>query len=88
MTVPLKGGRGDANIVVKCKLCGRENSIGTFIIVYTDFTYMSSLIDILKGSVGHYSQEDSNTFKTIAQFDCRGVELIDFSFRTGLFIIF
>lgn len=25
--VPLKGGRGDANAVIKCKLCSRENSI-------------------------------------------------------------
>jgi len=25
--VPVKGGRGDANAVIKCKLCGRENSI-------------------------------------------------------------
>ena len=23
----MKGGRGDANAVIKCKLCGRENSI-------------------------------------------------------------
>lgn len=29
---PLKGGRGHASMVVKCKLCGRENSIGSFII--------------------------------------------------------
>jgi len=26
--VPLKGGRGHASMVLKCKLCGRENSIG------------------------------------------------------------
>jgi len=25
--VPVKGGRGDANAVIKCKLCSRENSI-------------------------------------------------------------
>ncbi|KAK2703317.1 hypothetical protein QYM36_018227 [Artemia franciscana] len=25
-SVPLKGGRGSANLVIKCKLCGRENS--------------------------------------------------------------
>ena len=25
---PLKGGRGHASMVLKCKLCGRENSIG------------------------------------------------------------
>lgn len=25
---PLKGGRGHASLVIKCKLCSRENSIG------------------------------------------------------------
>ena len=25
---PLKGGRGSASLVIKCKLCSRENSIG------------------------------------------------------------
>lgn len=27
-SVPLKGGRGAASMVQKCKLCSRENSIG------------------------------------------------------------
>jgi len=26
-SVPVKGGKGDANLVAKCKLCSRENSI-------------------------------------------------------------
>lgn len=25
---PVKGGRGHASLVMKCKLCGRENHIG------------------------------------------------------------
>ncbi|KAK2703314.1 CXXC motif containing zinc binding protein-like isoform X2 [Artemia franciscana] len=29
-SVPLKGGRGSANLVIKCKLCGRENSADIF----------------------------------------------------------
>lgn len=29
--VPLKGSRGSANIVAKCKLCARENSLGKLI---------------------------------------------------------
>lgn len=27
-STPLKGGRGSASMVQKCKLCARENSIG------------------------------------------------------------
>merc|ERR1712080_389589 len=27
MGVPLKGGRGEASAVIKCKMCSRENSI-------------------------------------------------------------
>ena len=33
-SAPLKGGRGSASMVVKCKLCSRENSIGN---VYQTF---------------------------------------------------
>jgi len=62
----LKGGRGEANVVMKCKFCSRENSI-----------------DIIKDSVKPYTIDDSNTFKTIAAFECRGCEPTDFSFRNG-----
>ncbi|XP_002157959.1 UPF0587 protein v1g245604 isoform X1 [Hydra vulgaris] len=63
---PLKGGRGQASLVSKCKLCSRENSI-----------------DILKDTITSYNLEDSNSFKTIVQFDCRGMEPNEFSARTG-----
>ncbi|WAR23774.1 CZIB-like protein, partial [Mya arenaria] len=63
---PLKGGRGHASMVVKCKLCSRENSI-----------------DIMRDTITSYNAEDSNHFKTIVVFDCRGVEPIDFSPRIG-----
>lgn len=29
-SAPLKGGRGSASMVQKCKLCSRENSIGRY----------------------------------------------------------
>ncbi|KAG8188046.1 hypothetical protein JTE90_009920 [Oedothorax gibbosus] len=64
--LPLKGGRGEANFVSKCKLCSRENSV-----------------EILPESRKMYTAEDSETFKTIVVFDCRGVEPIDFSPRIG-----
>lgn len=63
---PLKGGRGSASLVLKCKLCARENSI-----------------DIIKESLGKYTDDDENKFKTIVVFDCRGVEPTDFSPRIG-----
>ncbi len=32
-SAPLKGGRGHASVVIKCKLCGRENSIGKNLVI-------------------------------------------------------
>jgi len=65
-STPLKGGRGHASMVSKCKLCSRENSI-----------------DIMKDQIAEYNLEHSNTFKTIVTFECRGMEPVDFSPRTG-----
>nr|CAG4651458.1 EOG090X0HQJ [Simocephalus serrulatus] len=62
----VKGGRGTANLVVKCKLCSRENNM-----------------DIIPESLKTYNDEDQNKFKTIVQFDCRGMEPSDFSPRNG-----
>ncbi|KAL8178649.1 UNVERIFIED_CONTAM: hypothetical protein K2H54_054632 [Gekko kuhli] len=58
---PLKGGRGSATMVQKCKLCSRENSI-----------------DILSHTIKPYNAEDNETFKTIVEFECRGLEPVDF----------
>ena len=66
--VPLKGGRGDANAVIKCKLCGRENSID----ILTDSI----------GSYS-YADSQENKFSTIVAFDCRGIEPVDFDPRVG-----
>uniref|UniRef100_A0A3B3HWZ5 CXXC motif containing zinc binding protein n=1 Tax=Oryzias latipes TaxID=8090 RepID=A0A3B3HWZ5_ORYLA len=60
-SVPLKGGRGHASMVQKCKLCARENSI-----------------DILADTITAYNAEDNETFKTMVQFECRGLEPVDF----------
>jgi hypothetical protein len=64
--MPIKGSRGEACLVTKCALCGRENSL-----------------DISKDSIGTYNADDSETFKTMVIFDCRGVEPFDFSPRIG-----
>uniref|UniRef100_A0A8C2IUK5 CXXC motif containing zinc binding protein n=2 Tax=Cyprinus carpio TaxID=7962 RepID=A0A8C2IUK5_CYPCA len=65
-SMPLKGGRGSASMVQKCKLCFRENSI-----------------DILRDTITPYNAEDSERFKTIVQFECRGLEPVDFQPMAG-----
>ncbi|XP_018609032.1 CXXC motif containing zinc binding protein isoform X2 [Scleropages formosus] len=65
-SVPLKGGRGSASMVQKCKLCSRENSI-----------------DILRDTITPYNADDSEKFKTMVQFECRGLEPVDFQPQAG-----
>ncbi|XP_048457668.1 CXXC motif containing zinc binding protein isoform X2 [Rhincodon typus] len=65
-SVPLKGGRGSASMIQKCKLCSRENSI-----------------DILKDTIKPYNADDSEKFKTIVHFECRGLEPVDFQPQAG-----
>uniref|UniRef100_A0A8D0F6H8 CXXC motif containing zinc binding protein n=1 Tax=Strix occidentalis caurina TaxID=311401 RepID=A0A8D0F6H8_STROC len=65
-SAPLKGGRGSATMVQKCKLCSRENSI-----------------DILSQTIKPYNAEDSEKFKTIVEFECRGLEPVDFQPQAG-----
>ncbi|CAH0663490.1 unnamed protein product, partial [Chilo suppressalis] len=59
--VPQKHNRSETNLLIKCKLCSRENSI-----------------DVIEGSNGAFTNNDIGKFKTIVQFDCRGVEPVDF----------
>jgi hypothetical protein len=66
--VPLKGGRGEANAVIKCKLCSRENSIDI-------------LSDSISSYA--YADYQGNKFTTIVAFDCRGIEPVDYDPRVG-----
>ncbi|XP_058460290.1 UPF0587 protein GA18326 isoform X1 [Malaya genurostris] len=45
--------------------------------------FRENSIDIVEGSNVSYMADDSGKMKTIVAFDCRGVELIQFSPRTG-----
>ncbi|EDV23355.1 uncharacterized protein TRIADDRAFT_57890 [Trichoplax adhaerens] len=65
---PLKGGRGSANLVIKCKLCSRENSI--------------DIIEGSVGPY-NIEDSESRKYKTIVAFDCRGIEPTNFSPRIG-----
>uniref|UniRef100_A0A8C4S5F4 CXXC motif containing zinc binding protein n=1 Tax=Erpetoichthys calabaricus TaxID=27687 RepID=A0A8C4S5F4_ERPCA len=67
-SMPLKGGRGSASMVQKCKLCSRENSIGE---------WQKNTIPRI------FLAEDSERFKTIVQFECRGLEPVDFQPQAG-----
>ena len=42
------------------------------------------IADILKDTIKPYDGENSNKFQTVAEFDCRGVEPIDFEARVRI----
>ena len=78
----VQGGRGDANAVIKCKLCSRENSIDILpetIVRWIQGSSLKKLWCVLLS----YDMKDNNKAKTIVVFDCRGLEPVDFSPRMG-----
>jgi len=40
-------------------------------------------MDILKDTIKPYDADDSGSFKSVVTFECRGMEPVDFSPRTG-----
>uniref|UniRef100_A0A8D1EZX2 CXXC motif containing zinc binding protein n=1 Tax=Sus scrofa TaxID=9823 RepID=A0A8D1EZX2_PIG len=81
-SVALKGGRGSASMVQKCKLCSRENSIE--ILSHTIKAY--NLCPEVKGRNHIWTcpqAEDNEKFKTIVEFECRGLEPVDFQPQAG-----
>ncbi|CAG5897028.1 unnamed protein product [Menidia menidia] len=77
-SVPLKGGRGSASMVQKCKLCARENSID--ILKETITSYNTPCVSLC---ISGMKAADNETFKTMVQFECRGMEPIDFQPQAG-----
>ena len=75
------GGRGQANLVVKCKLCARVNSAGLSVkpvCITTDHPDIILFsIDIVPASTTAYMQQDGDSFKTLVVLECRGIEPID-----------
>ncbi|XP_061694266.1 CXXC motif containing zinc binding protein isoform X4 [Syngnathoides biaculeatus] len=71
-SAPLKGGRGSASMVQKCKLCSRENSIG---LLFANVGLSPCFVSV--------KAEDSEKFKTMVQFECRGLEPVDFQPQAG-----
>lgn len=60
---PLSRSRGEANFTMKCKFCGSEGNI-------------SVTSDLSKAL---YTAEESGSTKKLVQFDCRGLDLLEFS---------
>lgn len=83
------------NFYMKCKLCSRENSIDivegsngmhkqfTYELKFLSFDVNPFQCSILLLFVAVYTENDAGKFKTIVSFDCRGVEPVEFSPRTG-----
>lgn len=67
-SVPLSSGRATANLVQKCKLCGREGSI--------------QMIPG-QGQPLTLEQSQAEKFSGLMVFDCRGFEPVGFSFGDG-----
>lgn len=67
-SVPLSSGRATANLVQKCKFCGREGSI--------------QMIPE-QGQSLTLEQSQAERFSPLMVFDCRGFEPIEFSFGNG-----
>ncbi|XP_065192237.1 CXXC motif containing zinc binding protein-like [Sycon ciliatum] len=61
----MPGSRGDANLIIKCKLCSRVNSA-----------------DLLADTIKAYKAGGSQ-FQSIVTFECRGLEIVEFSPRSG-----
>ncbi|KAI8969062.1 hypothetical protein BDF20DRAFT_827477, partial [Mycotypha africana] len=61
-TYEMNSSRGSANLVMRCKFCKRDMT--------------ASFEPSFK--IKKYDAENSGKFQQIAQFDCRGMELVDF----------
>lgn len=83
----MPGSRGEANLVIKCKLCSRVNSAGlasccTYLLVSNHFFPT----DLIPNSTAAYRQEDSDKYKTIVQLECRGIEPTDCFMGQGFIV--
>ncbi|VDM84924.1 unnamed protein product [Strongylus vulgaris] len=89
------GSRGEANLVEKCKLCNRVNTVIAASLLYPkDPIGILEAVKLLSGipfslaiipdSIGSYDAEEHNEeWQSMLQFDCRGLEPFDFEPRNG-----
>lgn len=86
----MSGGRGVANLVMKCKACKTEGSASKCFLFHStgNYTYQFPLtltrtcpVDFITKPVA-YSPENQD-YTTIVKIECRGLELIGFEPRSG-----
>lgn len=74
------------NMVIKCKLCARENSIDIIEASQGDDNNLTKNLPVSSLSstfLGSYTESDSGKFKNFISFDCRGIEPTEFDPRGG-----
>ncbi|KAJ7423949.1 hypothetical protein WISP_31455 [Willisornis vidua] len=64
-------------MVQRCKLCSRENSIDILSQTIKPYNVETN------GILTQLQAEDSEKFKTIVEFECRGLEPVDFQPQAG-----
>lgn len=93
----MSSGRGEANLVMKCKFCKRESSAGKSYSFTVPTKPMScsrrnilpNAHDIKKNTIDFaskpiaYEIENNEKFATIVTIECRGLEPVDFEPRMG-----
>eukprot|EP01102_Stenamoeba_stenopodia_P003917 TRINITY_DN14045_c0_g1_i1.p1 TRINITY_DN14045_c0_g1~~TRINITY_DN14045_c0_g1_i1.p1 ORF type:complete len:160 (-),score=36.31 TRINITY_DN14045_c0_g1_i1:86-565(-) len=65
---PVSQGKAEANLVLRCKFCRRENTVDVL---------------PKAAGIKPYLDSDSGKFVHIASFDCRGVEPVEFEPKDG-----
>lgn len=63
------------NMVIKCKMCARENSIDIVEKSAGKTVWNNQQLNLMSILLGTYKEDDAGKFKTILQFDCRGNKL-------------
>lgn len=81
----MNSSRGTANLVMRCKFCKRDLTARMSIKnSHWLFIKQSSLLEFEPTfKIRKYDVEQNGKFQQIAQFDCRGLELVDFQPRVS-----
>lgn len=80
----MNSSRGSANLVMRCKFCKRDLTARKFQLSKTLFRISFDTFSVEfepSFKIRKYDAEQNGKFQQIAQFDCRGLELIDFQPR-------
>lgn len=79
----MNSSRGSANLVMRCKFCKRDLTARKLVLYKTfrDIIWHISVEFEPSFKIRKYDAEQNGKFQQIAQFDCRGLELVDFQPR-------